>query len=191
MAFTPYQVEKKINGTTYIAQFNGISAYNKAIDSSYISETSPNTSNEKLAEYLLKNVIVEPRLKLDDFGRDKVGTVEEKEINGKVYKAEFKGIRTALRAIDENYIGDSSNISSDKFAQYILDNIIVSPENMDIDDFESADEQSEVIAFAREVMQGGEVWEEYEAITGFAREVMQGNFRNKKNTTANKGKSAK
>lgn len=55
-----YQVEKEINGTNYIAQFCGISAALKAVDMSYIEGTN-NTSVEKLAEYLFKNIIVEPK----------------------------------------------------------------------------------------------------------------------------------
>lgn len=62
-----YQVEKEINGTKYIAQFNGISAALKAVDESYIEGTS-NTSTMKMAEYLFEHVIVEPKnLTPDDF----------------------------------------------------------------------------------------------------------------------------
>ena len=62
-----YTVKKEINGTTYIAQFNGLSAALKAVDSCYIEGTS-NTSTEKLAKYLFENVIVEPKnLTIDDF----------------------------------------------------------------------------------------------------------------------------
>ena len=62
-----YQVEKVINGTKYIAQFNGISAALKAVDNSYIEGTN-NTSVDKLAKYLFENVIVEPKgLTADDF----------------------------------------------------------------------------------------------------------------------------
>ena len=62
-----YQVSKEINGTKYIAQFNGISAALDAVDNSYIDGSS-NTSVRKLANYLLSNVIVEPsNLTPDDF----------------------------------------------------------------------------------------------------------------------------
>lgn len=61
-----YTVEKEINGVKYVCQFNGISAALKAIDNCYIDGTS-NLSLEKLNEYLLENVIVEPKLTLDDF----------------------------------------------------------------------------------------------------------------------------
>jgi type II secretory pathway component PulL len=62
-----YTVEKEINGTKYVAQFNGISAALKAVDESYIEGTN-NTSVEKLSRYLFSNVIVEPKgLTADDF----------------------------------------------------------------------------------------------------------------------------
>lgn len=67
MAKNFYQVEKEINGKKYICQFNGISAALKAVDDSYIEGTS-NTSTVKMAEYLFKHVIVEPKnLEIDDF----------------------------------------------------------------------------------------------------------------------------
>lgn len=68
MANKFYQREKEINGTKYVAQFNGLSAAMSAIDNSYVSDSSSNMSLVKLNEYILKNVIVEPKgLKIDDF----------------------------------------------------------------------------------------------------------------------------
>ena len=62
-----YTVEKEINGVNYKAQFNGISAALEALDTFYIDGSS-NISNIKLAKYVLKNVIVEPKgLTPDDF----------------------------------------------------------------------------------------------------------------------------
>ena len=62
-----YTVEKEINGKKYVAQFNGLSCALKAVDQSYI-EGSSNISSHKMAEYLFKNVIVEPSgLTIDDF----------------------------------------------------------------------------------------------------------------------------
>jgi len=62
-----YQVEKEIDGITYIAQFNGLSAALQALDDSYISGTS-NISQVKLVKYILGNVIVEPKgLTADSF----------------------------------------------------------------------------------------------------------------------------
>ena len=53
-----------------------------------------------------------------------------------------------------------------KLAKYLFDNVIVEPKGLAVDDFDSMDEFNEVVAFARE--------------------VMQGNFRDKKNTSAAK-----
>lgn len=66
MANKFYTVEKEINGKKYTAQFNGLSAAMKAVDNSYIEGTQ-NTSVEKLAKYILENVIVEPKVSIDDF----------------------------------------------------------------------------------------------------------------------------
>lgn len=67
MAAKTYQVEKKINGTTYVAQFAGMSVALDAIDSCYIDGSS-NTSVKKLNKYLFDHVIVEPKgLTVDDF----------------------------------------------------------------------------------------------------------------------------
>ena len=67
MAKKFYVVEKEINGTTYKAQFSGISTALKAVDASYIEGTT-NTSVEKLATYLFEHIIVEPKnLTIDDF----------------------------------------------------------------------------------------------------------------------------
>ena len=62
-----YTVEKEINGTNYVAQFNGLSCALRAVDQSYI-EGANNTSVEKMASYIFENVIVEPKgLSIDDF----------------------------------------------------------------------------------------------------------------------------
>lgn len=62
-----YTVKKVINGTEYVAQFNGLSCALKAVDQSYI-EDSQNTSMEKMSKYIFDNVIVEPKgLTVDDF----------------------------------------------------------------------------------------------------------------------------
>lgn len=62
-----YTVDKEINGTKYVAQFNGLSCAIRAVDSSYIEGTN-NTSVEKLSKYIFENVIVEPKgLTIDDF----------------------------------------------------------------------------------------------------------------------------
>lgn len=62
-----YTVEKEFNRKKYVAQFSGISAAVRAIDSSYIEGTSA-TSTEKLGQYILNNIIVDPKgLTADDF----------------------------------------------------------------------------------------------------------------------------
>lgn len=180
MAINYYTVEKEINGTTYKAQFNGISAALAAVDNSYIDGTN-NTSVEKLARYLFDNVIVEPRISITDFGKDKIGETKKKVINGKEYVAQFNGIIWALRAVDGNYVDGTNNVSIEKMTKYLLEKVIVEPEKLSIDDFDTMEEFNEVIAFARETMQGGEVMEEFNEVIAFAREVMQGNFRPSEN----------
>ena len=62
-----YTVTREINGTKYVAQFNGLSCAVRAVDRSYIDDTQT-TSVEKFANYLFENVIVEPKgLSIDDF----------------------------------------------------------------------------------------------------------------------------
>lgn len=62
-----YTVKKEINGTEYVAQFNGLSCALRAVDSSYIEGTN-NTSIETLSKFIFDNVIVEPKgLTIDDF----------------------------------------------------------------------------------------------------------------------------
>ncbi len=62
-----YEVKKVINGIEYTAQFNGVREGARAIDRSYIEGTS-NISLEKIGDYVLKHVIIEPaNLDMDDF----------------------------------------------------------------------------------------------------------------------------
>lgn len=62
-----YSVEKEINGKKYVAQFNGLSAALRAVDTTYIEGTST-TSTELFAQHILDNFIVEPKgLTADDF----------------------------------------------------------------------------------------------------------------------------
>lgn len=61
-----YTVEKTINGTPYVFQFNGISAWLKALDDCYVDGTG-NISAYKLNSYLLENVVVSPKKNIDDF----------------------------------------------------------------------------------------------------------------------------
>lgn len=78
----------------------------------------------------------------------------EKEFNGKKYTAQFNGISAAIEAVDNCYIDGSTNISMSKMADYIFKNVIVEPKGLTADDFDTLDEFSDVIGWAREVMQG-------------------------------------
>ena len=175
-----YTVTKEIRGKKYVAQFSGISTALKAVDNSYIEGTN-NTSTEKLAKYLFENIIVEPKgLSADDFGADKVGTEETKTINGVEYTAKFDGLSAALKAVDESYIEGTNNTSTEKLAEYLFKNVVVKPEKLTADDFESMEDFNSVISFARDVMQGGDAMKEFNEVISFAREVMSGNFRKEK-----------
>ena len=77
-----------------------------------------------------------------------------KTIGETVYVAQFNGISAALKAIDASYIEGTSNTSLAKLSEYLLSNVIVEPKGLTADDFGSMEEFNEVIAFAREVMQG-------------------------------------
>ncbi|MBD8945798.1 MAG: hypothetical protein ACLVG9_00905 [Eubacteriales bacterium] len=77
-----------------------------------------------------------------------------KNIGGKDYVAQFNGISAALEAVDNSYIDGSGNISLAKLSKYLFENVIVEPKGLTSDDFESLEEFNEVVAFAREVMQG-------------------------------------
>jgi len=174
-----YTVEKKIKGTKYVAQFNGISAALRAVDNSYIEGRST-TSLKKLSEYLFANVIVEPKIAIDDFGKDKIGEEATKTIGGVEYVAKFKGLSTALEAIDNSYCDDADNISTEKLSAFLFDRVIVKPTDLTADDFDSMEDFNAVVSFARETMQGGDAMDEFNEVVAFAREVMQGNFRDKK-----------
>ena len=78
----------------------------------------------------------------------------EKEIRGKKYVAQFAGLSTALKAVDQSYIDGSNNTSVEKLAEYIFKNIMVEPSGLKVDDFDSLEEFNDVVAFGREVMQG-------------------------------------
>ena len=60
------QIKKTINGVEYTAQFNGLSPALKAIDECYVDGTS-NISSYKLTKYILENVIIDPKMQIDDF----------------------------------------------------------------------------------------------------------------------------
>lgn len=77
-----------------------------------------------------------------------------KEINGTNYVAQFNGLSAALRAVDSTYIEGTNNTSTEAFTKYILENVIVEPKGLEIDDFDDLKVLNEVTKFGREVMQG-------------------------------------
>lgn len=69
-----YKRRKEINGVTYEAQFNGLSAYLKSLDE---SRTEVGThSSEKMYKVFLKNFITEPA-NLDPDSFDDMETLDE------------------------------------------------------------------------------------------------------------------
>lgn len=71
-----------------------------------------------------------------------------REINGVTYRAQFNGIREAIRA-SQQCKGDELKLS-----EYLLENVIVEPPGIKVDDFENIDEYRQVINFAANVMAG-------------------------------------
>lgn len=78
----------------------------------------------------------------------------EKEISGKKYVAQFSGVSVAVRAVDSSYIDGSSNTSTEKLGQYILEKVIVEPKGLTADDFETLEEYNAVTTWGRDVMYG-------------------------------------
>lgn len=78
----------------------------------------------------------------------------EKEINGVNYIAQFNGLSTALKAVDESYIDGSENVSMTKLSEYVFKHVIVEPKGLTVDDFESLEDFNEVMSWAQGVMQG-------------------------------------
>lgn len=71
-----------------------------------------------------------------------------KEVNGVTYRAQFNGVREAVRATNQ-YAGNELG-----FDEYLLSNVIVDPPGLQLDDFENMDEYRQVIRFAASVMAG-------------------------------------
>lgn len=85
MAFKPVVIEKEIKGTVYKAQFNGVSTIFRAND-----ETEGKAG--KMADFLFKNVLVEPTITdVDDyFGTDIDLMNDVIEFAGDVMRADEK-----------------------------------------------------------------------------------------------------
>lgn len=92
-----------------------------------------------------------------------------KEIDGRVYTAQFGGLSVALKMLNESH-DRNGNVDFEEAARYVLENIIVEPPGLEIDDFEDMDTLNAVVAFGRE--------------------VAQGKFRNKKGKAADPAKGA-
>lgn len=71
-----------------------------------------------------------------------------KEINGVTYKAQFTGLRNAMRG-QKQCGGDS-----EKTADYVLKNVIYDPPGLTIENFDSFDELNPVVSFGIKVMNG-------------------------------------
>lgn len=78
----------------------------------------------------------------------------EKEINGKKYVAQWAGLSVALQSHDDCYIPGTGNISLEKRAKYLFDNVVVEPAGLTVDDFETLEELTAVTEFANDVMNG-------------------------------------
>lgn len=78
----------------------------------------------------------------------------EKEIDGVKYVAQFNGLSENFKALDSSYIDGSSNTSLEKMNTYVLENVIVEPKGLAIDDFDDLETFNEVIKFGTQVMQG-------------------------------------
>lgn len=76
----------------------------------------------------------------------------EKEIAGTKYKAQYYGLRTAMRAYKACREDNSTRQDSEKFADYILSNVIVEPSGLTIEDFDSFEELNAVVAFGSAVL---------------------------------------
>ena len=71
-----------------------------------------------------------------------------KEVNGVTYRAQFNGVREAVRATNQ-YAGNELG-----FDEYLLENVIVDPPRLKLDDLENMDECRQVIRFAANVLAG-------------------------------------
>lgn len=95
-------------------------------------------------------------------GTDKTRT-EEMTLNGVTYKAQFNGTRNALTAI---------NKYKDKeveFDDYLLQDVIVEPKGLSLDDFDDVGEAAAVIRWASRVLQG--IFRNRKANTGSSEEA--------------------
>ena len=79
---------------------------------------------------------------------------KETTINGVKYIAQCNGLSAGLEALDDSYVDGTNNISMLKLGKYVLENVIVEPAGLTIDDFEDIDEFKEVVTWGQKVMLG-------------------------------------
>lgn len=79
---------------------------------------------------------------------------KEKIVNGVKYVAQFNGLSNWIKALDNSYVDGTNQISTEKLATYIFENVIVEPKGLTIDDFETMKDFNEVTNFGRDVAQG-------------------------------------
>ena len=168
-------ITQNINGKDYTAQFNGLEPFLEATDNSYLDYANA-TSTEKMANYLFQNVLVSPSgIKINDFGKDQIGTRKSKTIKGVKYTAEFRGVLPFVRIIDSSYIDASDKISTRKLGKALIKEAIVEPETVDVDALNMAT-FTELVMFLREVMMGDDAYKEFEEVLQFCRDVAGGDI---------------
>ncbi len=182
-----YTVKKEINGTEYVAQFSGISTALRCVDESTNKKTG-GTNLIKYAEYLFEHVIVEPKIKISDFGADRIGETKTEKIGDTEYTATFNGLYSALSAMENSKVEGTDNISIEKLSEYLFEKVITKPEGITIDDFDNMTDFNKVVSFASNVMQGDEAMTQFNEVVSFAGSVMQGDFRGEKDTKSTKAK---
>jgi hypothetical protein len=79
-----------------------------------------------------------------------------KKIGDTEYTAQFSGLSMKFDMADYSVaFKDGKQFTSNKLlAEYLLNNVIVDPNNLTIDDFENEDELTEVLEFATKVVEG-------------------------------------
>lgn len=77
----------------------------------------------------------------------------KKEFNGKEYVAQFSGVSTAIKGIDQSRM-DNGATSTEELSNYIFEHVIVEPKGLTADDFEDLEEFNKVTQWARDVMYG-------------------------------------
>lgn len=88
-----------------------------------------------------------------------------KEINGVTYEAQFNGLSTYLKSLDESRT-EIGALSNEKMYKVFLKNYITEPANLDPDSFDDMETLDEVCNFAKEVAQGRFREEKNAAATG-------------------------